>query len=105
MNDPCKPVTVTLPCEFKYGTVTHNGKQLETVTFDGETVSFETDEGGEYTIKYELDGYLIAAGYDALGRLVGVQFFTGGKTPNIPGAVTTKTFILDDSYRPVAQNW
>lgn len=103
MNDPCKPVMVTLPCAFQYGTVTHNGEKLENVTFDGETVSFETAEGGEYTIKYELDGYVIAAGYDALGRLVGVQFLSAAELPvKIPGAVTVKLFTVDRFYRPIA---
>lgn len=103
MNDPCKPVTVTLPCAFQYGTVTHNGEKLENVTFDGETVSFETAEGGEYTIKYELDGYVIAAGYDAFGRLVGVQFLSAAELPvKIPGAVTVKLFTVDRFYRPIA---
>ena len=103
MNDPCKPVTVTLPCAFQYGTVTHNSAKLENVTFDGETVSFETAEGGEYTIKYELDGYVIAAGYDAFGRLVGVQFLSAAELPvKIPGAVTVKRFTVDRFYRPIA---
>ena len=103
MNDPCKPVTVTLPCAFQYGTVTHNSAKLENVTFDGETVSFETAEGGEYTIKYELDGYVIAAGYDAFGRLVGVQFLSAAELPvKIPGAVTVKLFTVDRFYRPIA---
>lgn len=103
MNDPCKPVMVTLPCAFQYGTVTHNGEKLENVKFDGENVSFETAEGGEYTIKYELDGYIIAAGYDALGRLVGVQFLSAAELPvKIPGAVTVKLFTVDRFYRPIA---
>lgn len=108
MNDPCRSVTVKLPCDFKYGTVTHtlNGEseQLETVRFDGKTVSFETSEGGDYIIEYKLDGYLFAAGYDKDGRLVGVKLVSGMDDPvTIDGAVTIKYFIVDLSYRPLTE--
>lgn len=108
MNDPCRSVTVKLPCEFKYGTVTHtlNGKseQLETVRFDGETVSFETSEGGDYTIEYRPSGGFIVAGYDDQERLVGVQFVSSKDDPVTITASTIKYFkyfAIDRSYRPL----
>lgn len=105
MNDPCRSVTVKLPCEFKYGTVTHtlNGKseQLETVRFDGETVSFETSEGGDYTIEYRPSGGFIVAGYDDQERLVGVQFVSSKDDPVTITAPTIKYFAIDRSYRPL----
>ena len=105
MNDPCRSVTVKLPCEFKYGTVTHtlNGKseQLETVRFDGETVSFETSEGGDYTIEYRPSGGFIVAGYDDQRRLVGVQFVSSKVDPVTITAPTIKYFAIDRSYRPL----
>ena len=105
MNDPCRSVTVKLPCEFKYGTVTHtlNGKseQLETVRFDGETVSFETSKGGDYTIEYRPSGGFIVAGYDAQRRLVGVQFVSSKDDPVTITAPTIKYFAIDRSYRPL----
>lgn len=105
MNDPCRSVTVKLPCKFKYGTVTHtlNGKseQLETVRFDGETVSFETSEGGDYTIEYRPSGGFIVAGYDDQRRLVGVQFVFSKGDPVTITASTIKYFAIDRSYRPL----
>ena len=105
MNDPCRSVTVKLPCKFKYGTVTHtlNGKseQLETVRFDGETVSFETSEGGDYTIEYRPSGGFIVAGYDDQERLVGVQFVSSKDDPVTITASTIKYFAIDRSYRPL----
>lgn len=108
MNDPCRSVTVKLPCEFKYGTVTHtlNGEseQLETVRFDGETVSFKTNEGGTYEIHASASTRVIAAGYNALGQLVGVKILASADAnANIPGAATIKIFTLDSSYRPIAE--
>lgn len=103
MNDPCRSVTVKLPCDFKYGTVTHNGEILN-ASFAGETVSFKTNEGGTYEIHASASTHVIAAGYNALGQLVGVQILSNAKArANIPGAVTVKIFTLDSSYRPIAE--
>lgn len=103
MNDPCKPVTVTLPCEFTGGTVTHNGEILN-ASFAGETVSFETNEGGTYEIHASASTHVIAAGYNALGQLVGVKILASADAhANIPGAATIKIFTLDSSYRPIAE--
>ena len=106
MNDPCKPVTVTLPCAFADGTVTHDGNALEAVTFNGEAVSFTAAEGGEYVVTQDAQpSCVIAAGYDKDGQLVGVRFLTDAEqTVEIPGAVTVKRFTLDRFYRPTAQN-
>lgn len=106
MNDPCKPVTVTLPCAFADGTVTHDGNALEAVTFNGEAVSFTAAEGGEYAVTQAAQpSCVIAAGYDKDGQLVGVRFLTDAEqTVEIPGAVTVKRFTLDRFYRPTAQN-
>ena len=102
MNDPCKPVTVTLPCAFTGGTVTHNGKILN-ASFAGETVSFETNEGGTYEIHASASTHVIAAGYNILGQLVGVQILASADAhANIPNAATIKIFTLDSSYRPIA---
>ena len=103
MNDPCKPVTVTLPCAFTGGTVTHNGKILN-ASFAGETVSFKTNEGGTYEIHASASTHVIAAGYNALGQLVGVRILASADAnANIPGAATIKIFTLDSSYRPIAE--
>lgn len=103
MNDPCKPVTVTLPCAFTGGTVTHNGKILN-ASFAGETVSFKTNEGGTYEIHASASTRVIAAGYNALGQLVGVKILASADAhANIPGAATIKIFTLDSSYRPIAE--
>ena len=103
MNDPCKPVTVTLPCAFTGGTVTHNGKILN-ASFAAETVSFKTNEGGTYEIHASASTHVIAAGYNVLGQLVGVQILASADAnANIPGAATIKIFTLDSSYRPIAE--
>lgn len=103
MNDPCKPVTVTLPCAFTGGTVTHNGEILN-ASFAGETVSFETNEGGTYEIHASASTHVIAAGYNALGQLVGVKILASADAnANIPDAATIKIFTLDSSYRPIAE--
>ena len=103
MNDPCKPVTVTLPCAFTGGTVTHNGEILN-ASFAGETVSFKTNEGGAYEIHASTSTRVIAAGYNDLGQLVGVKILeSADANANIPGAATIKIFTLDSSYRPIAE--
>ena len=103
MNDPCKLVTVTLPCAFTGGTVTHNGKILN-ASFAAETVSFKTNEGGTYEIHASASTHVIAAGYNALGQLVGVQILSNAEArANIPDAGTIKIFTLDSSYRPIAE--
>lgn len=103
MNAPCKPVTVTLPCAFTGGTVTHNGEILN-ASFAGETVSFKTNEGGTYEIHASASTHVIAAGYNALGQLVGVKILASADAnANIPGAATIKIFTLDSSYRPIAE--
>ena len=103
MNDPCRSVTVKLPCDFKYGTVTHNGEILN-ASFAGETVSFKTNEGGTYEIHASTSTRVIAAGYNALGQLVGVKILeSADANANIPGAATIKIFTLDSSYRPIAE--
>lgn len=103
MNAPCKPVMVKLPCDFKYGTVTHNGEILN-ASFAGETVSFKTNEGGTYEIHASASTHVIAAGYNALGQLVGVKILeSADANANIPGAATIKIFTLDSSYRPIAE--
>ena len=103
MNDPCKPVTVTLPRAFTGGTVTHNGKILNASFADG-TVSFKTNEGGTYEIYASASTHVIAAGYNTLGQLVGVKILASADArANIPDAATIKIFILDSSYRPIAE--
>ena len=101
MNDPCRPVTVTLPCTFRNGTVTCNGRRLSDVKFDGSTVRFQTSEPGEYTI---LRGNRIAAGYDKTGRLIGVRFLSDTEqTAAFPGATTVKIFFVDQTFRPISE--
>ena len=51
MEDPCKQVTVSLPCEFKDGTVKLGQTEIPDAKFDGQTVSFQTDEAGTYVIE------------------------------------------------------
>lgn len=53
MQDPCKQVNVSLPCEFKDGTVKlkKTGAEIPDAKFDGQTVSFQTDEAGTYVIE------------------------------------------------------
>ena len=51
MEDPCKQVTVSLPCEFKDGTVKLGQTEIPNAKFDGQTVSFQTDRAGTYVIE------------------------------------------------------
>lgn len=103
MNDPCKTVTVKIPCTFRAGTVTHYGDPLTGATFDGQFVSFDTNERGLYIISYTKPAYIFAAGYDSAGKLVGVQALASERDPiSIPGADKTKLFLLDEHYRPLA---
>lgn len=53
MQDPCKRVNVSLPCEFKDGTVKlkKTGAEILDAEFDGQTVFFQTDEAGTYVIE------------------------------------------------------
>lgn len=51
MENPCKQVTVSLPCEFKDGTVKLGQTEIPDAKFDGQTVSFQTDEAGTYVIE------------------------------------------------------
>lgn len=59
MNDTCgKTVTLKIPCMFTTGVVLHGGEVIEGAAFNGESVSFQTSEGGEYVI--------IGSGMDAM---------------------------------------
>lgn len=51
MQDPCKQVNVSLPCSFKDGTVKLGQTEIPDAEFDGQTVSFQTDEAGTYVIE------------------------------------------------------
>ena len=51
MENPCKQVTVSLPCEFKDGTVKLGETEIQDAEFDGQTVSFQTNEAGTYVIE------------------------------------------------------
>ncbi|MBP3659262.1 MAG: S-layer homology domain-containing protein, partial [Oscillospiraceae bacterium] len=51
MEDPCKQVTVSLPCEFKDGTVKLGQTEILDARFDGQTVSFQTKKAGTYVIE------------------------------------------------------
>lgn len=53
MQDPCKQVNVSLPCEFKDGTVKlkKTGAEIPDAKFDGQTVSFQTYKAGTYVIE------------------------------------------------------
>ena len=51
MEDPCKQVTVSLPCSFKDGTVKLGQTEILNAEFDGQTVSFQTNEAGTYVIE------------------------------------------------------
>lgn len=53
MENPCKQVTVSLPCEFKDGTVKleATGAEIPDPEFDGQTVSFQTKKAGTYVIE------------------------------------------------------
>ena len=51
MQDPCKQVNVSLPCSFTGGTVKLGETEIPDAKFDGQTVSFQTDEAGTYVIE------------------------------------------------------
>ena len=51
MKDPCKRVTVSLPCEFKDGTVKLGETEIQGAEFNGQTVTFQTDKEGTYVIE------------------------------------------------------
>ena len=51
MENPCKQVTVSLPCSFTDGTVKLGETEILDAEFDGQTVSFQTDEAGTYVIE------------------------------------------------------
>ena len=51
MEDPCKRVNVSLPCEFKDGTVKLGETEILDAKFDGQTVSFQTEKAGTYVIE------------------------------------------------------
>lgn len=51
MQDPCKQVNVSLPCSFTDGTVKLGETEILDAKFDGQTVSFQTDEAGTYVIE------------------------------------------------------
>lgn len=51
MENPCKQVTVSLPCSFTDGTVKLGQTEIPDAKFDGQTVSFQTDEAGTYVIE------------------------------------------------------
>ena len=51
MENPCKQVTVSLPCEFKDGTVKLGQTEIPDAKFDGQTVSFQTYKAGTYVIE------------------------------------------------------
>ena len=51
MEDPCKQVTVSLPCSFTDGTVKLGQTEILDAEFDGQTVSFQTNEAGTYVIE------------------------------------------------------
>lgn len=51
MEDPCKQVTVSLPCEFKDGTVKLGQTEIPDAKFDGQTVFFQTGKEGTYVIE------------------------------------------------------
>lgn len=51
MEDPCKRVTVSLPCSFTDGTVKLDQTEILNAEFDGQIVSFQTDEAGTYVIE------------------------------------------------------
>ena len=51
MQNPYKQVNVSLPCEFKDGTVKLGETEILDAKFDGQTVSFQTDEAGTYVIE------------------------------------------------------
>lgn len=51
MENPCKQVTVSLPCSFTDGTVKLGQTEILNAEFDGQTVSFQTNEAGTYVIE------------------------------------------------------
>ena len=51
MQNPCKQVNVSLPCEFKDGTVKLGQTEIPDAKFDGQTVSFQTKKAGTYVIE------------------------------------------------------
>lgn len=51
MQNPCKQVNVSLPCEFKDGTVKLGQTEILDAKFDGQTVSFQTKKAGTYVIE------------------------------------------------------
>ena len=51
MENPCKQVTVSLPCEFKDGTVKLGETEILDAEFDGQNVSFQTYKAGTYVIE------------------------------------------------------
>mgnify|MGYP004563939633 CR=1 FL=1 len=51
MENPCKQVTVSLPCSFKDGTVKLDQTEILNAEFDGQTVSFQTKKAGTYVIE------------------------------------------------------
>lgn len=51
MEDPCKQVTVSLPCSFTDGTVKLGQTEIPDAKFDGQTVSFQTEKAGTYVIE------------------------------------------------------
>ena len=51
MENPCKQVTVSLPCNFTDGTVKLGQTEIPDAKFDGQTVSFQTDKAGTYVIE------------------------------------------------------
>lgn len=51
MEDPCKRVTVSLPCSFTDGTVKLDQTEILNAEFDGQIVSFQTGKAGTYVIE------------------------------------------------------
>ena len=51
MENPCKQVTVSLPCSFTDGTVKLGQTEILNAEFDGQTVSFQTEKAGTYVIE------------------------------------------------------
>lgn len=51
MENPCKQVTVSLPCSFTDGTVKLGQTEILNAKFDGQTVSFQTEKAGTYVIE------------------------------------------------------
>ena len=51
MENPCKQVTVSLPCSFTDGTVKLGETEIPDAKFDGQTVFFQTDKAGTYVIE------------------------------------------------------